>query len=132
MNKSYGFEFIVNFSMQTFQIKPPLSFEALMEISQERFDITKISGFYIDDEEITITNDADYLKLLEWAEKSKLKEIELILENKEIKKKRIQSLRKISKTLKPIDTEDINEIQENDDKINGIFYYKKIIYFKNS
>ena len=122
MNQGFGFEFIVNFSMETFQIKPPLSFAALVELSIERFDLVKISEFCVDEEEISITNDSDYLKLLDWAENSDLKEIELIIKSKDPKKKRIKSLRKISNSFKPVNTVDINESEEDDGTINGNFY----------
>jgi len=124
MNQDFAFEFIINFSMDTFQIKPPLSFAQLIEISKERYDLAKISEFFVDEEEICISNDSDYLKLLDWADNSGMKEIELIIKSKDNKKKRKQSLRKISNSSKPVQNVDINEMNDYDDgTINSTFFF---------
>jgi hypothetical protein len=79
MNQNFGFDFIINHSMDTFQIKPPLSYSQLIEISKERFDLTQITEFFFDEEEIYIRNDSEYLKILDFGDKSGVKEIELII-----------------------------------------------------
>jgi hypothetical protein len=112
--------------MDTFQIKPPLSYSQLIEISKERFDLTQITEFFFDEEEIYIRNDSEYLKILDFGDKSGVKEIELIIKCNDQKKKRKQSLRKISNTFKPNQNVDIHEINDYDGTINGILNF--IIY----
>lgn len=126
MNQNFGFDFIINHSMDTFQIKPPLSYSQLIEISKERFDLTQITEFFFDEEEIYIRNDSEYLKILDFGDKSGVKEIELIIKCNDQKKKRKQSLRKISNTFKPNQNVDIHEINDYDGTINGILNF--IIY----
>lgn len=120
MNQNFGFDFIINYSMDTFQLKPPLSYAQLVEISKERFDLKQINGFFFEDEEISIKNDSDYLKLLDFGDKSEMNEIELIIKTNDQKKKRRQSFsRKISNAFKP--SMDIIERSGGDDgTINGI------------
>ena len=120
MSQGFGFEFIINFSMDILQIKPPMSFGQLVEIAKERYDLTQINEFFVDEGEISISNDSDYLKLLDWADNSGTKEIELIIKSKDLKKERKQSLRKISNSFKPVKNVDINEMKDYDDgTING-------------
>jgi len=82
--------------MQTFSIKPPLSFNALLEITQERFVLTKVPEFFFEDEDIRISNESEYFDFLNWSEKSQLNEIEIIVKSEDSKLKRKKS------------TEDIN------------------------
>lgn len=131
MSHGFGFEFVINFSMDIFQIKPPMSFGQLVEITKERYDLKQINEFYLDEEEITIANDSDYLKLLDWADNSGMKEIELIIKSKDKKKGRKQSLRKISSSFKPISGGEINEIRGYDEgTCNGNFFkFFNLIFF---
>jgi hypothetical protein len=121
MNQNFGFDFIINFSMDTFQIKPPLSYGQLIEISKERFDLTQITEFFFDEEEISIRNESEYLKLLDIGDRSEMKEIELIIKCNDQKKQRKQSLRKISNSFKSMQNVDIHEIYDYDNgTVNGI------------
>lgn len=100
---AFNFEFVLNHSMQTCQIKPPMSFHALSEIAQERFDLTKILEFFVEDEDIHIKSESDYFEFLNWAENSGIGEIELIIKSGEnkAKRKKSSSFRKASLSYKP-------------------------------
>ena len=100
---NFNFEFILNYSMQTCQIKPPMSFHALSEIAQERFDLTKITELVLDDEDIHIKSESDYFECLNWADNSGLAEIELVVKSGEnkAKRKKSSSFRKASISYKP-------------------------------
>ena len=125
MSQGFGFEFIINFSMDILQIKPPMSFGQLVEIAKERYDLTQINEFYVDEGEVSIANDADYLKLLDYADNSGMKEIELIIKSNDLKKKRKQSVRKQSNSFKSVKNVDINEMRDYDNgTINGRYIIK--------
>jgi len=104
MNNNFNFDLILNHSMKTFQIQPPMSFQALIEIAQQRFDLTKISKLFVEEEEIQISSESDYFDFLNWAESSNLKEIELIIKSTDSKAKRKKStsFRKASLSYKPV------------------------------
>jgi len=103
---NFNFEFVLNYSMQTFQIKPPMSFHALVEIAQERFDLTKIIEFFLEDEDNHIKSESDYFELLNFAENSGLNEIELIVKSGEnkAKRKKSNSFREASQNYKPVNS----------------------------
>lgn len=123
----FNFEFLLNHSMQTCSIKPPLSFHALLEIAQERFDLTKITEFYFQDEDIKISNESDYFDFLNWSENSQLKEIEIIVKSgdSKAKRKKSSSFRKISQSYKP-PTSSYNNYAPDDDTVNGRFIFLNI------
>lgn len=100
----FNFDFVLNHSMQTFQIKPPMSFHSLIEIAKERFDLTKITEFFLEEEDIHIKSESDYFEFLNWAENSGLNEIELIVKSGEnkAKRKKSNSYRKASLSYKPV------------------------------
>ncbi len=98
-----NFELVLNYSMETFQIKPPMSFKALTEIAQVRFDVFIIKEFHFEDEDIHIKSESDYFEFINWAEKSGLVEIELLVKSGEnkAKRKKSSSFRKPSLSYKP-------------------------------
>ena len=101
---SLNFEIVLNYTMKTFTIKPPNSYSALIEIIKEKFDLTSVKKLVYEneDEDIAIRQDTDYLKLLDYAEKNELKEIDVIIRSDETKKsKPKKSLRKRSSICKP-------------------------------
>lgn len=96
---SFNFEIVLNYAMEFFSIKPPSSLSALLEITKEKFDLTKISRLvYIneDDEEIKLSTDSDYMNMFDYVDNNNLTEIELIVKSDGDKSKRKKSLRKRS------------------------------------
>lgn len=113
------FEIILNCGMEMFPIKPPTSYNSLLEIAKGKYDLTivnKILYTDVDDgENIKIGSDLDYLNFLDFIEKKKLKEIEVIIKSDESKSLRKKSIRKgsiIKSTKRTI---------YDDDCVNGKF-----------
>jgi hypothetical protein len=117
---SFNFEIVLNYAMNTCSIKPPSSFAALMEIVQEKYDLTKVSKitYYDEDDEVKVENDSDYLNMFDYISGNDLKELEMIVKSEEQKVKRKKSLRKNSRNSKPPTT----SVQSTNDEgcINGI------------
>ena len=105
--------------MVTVSIKPPNSFSSLVEIAQEKYDLTKINKFlYVDqedDEEIKISDDSEYLQFLDHVDKHKLKEIEIIIKSDESKNRRKTSMRKWSNIKPPV----TRSVRHEENCING-------------
>jgi hypothetical protein len=117
---SFNFEIVLNYTMNRFKISPPTSYSALIEIIKEKFDLVAINKlvFEDDDEDITIKQESDYLKLLDLADSNEYKEIELIIKSDEEKKaKKKKSLRKRSSLAY---TNPSRAGTGNDDCLNGI------------
>ncbi len=96
---SFSFEIILNYGLETLAIKPPSSYNSLIEVAKEKFDLFVINRLvYIDDdEEVKIASDSDYFTLFDFVETNNLKEIDLIIKSDEEKAKRKKSLRKNSR-----------------------------------
>jgi len=114
----FKFEFILNYSMSTCQVKPPMSYHSLLEIAQERFKLTKINEFVFEEEDIHIASESDYFEFLNFAENLEIKEIEIIVKSGDAKNKRKKSnsFKKVSLNYKPSLK---NYVSENG-TINGI------------
>ena len=115
----FNFEIILNHSMETFPIKPPLSFTSLMEIASQRFDLAKITGFFCTEDESEVSNDTNYFKFLNWADSSNLNEIELIIKCSDIKSKKKKPNRKASQSYKPPGGNIEKNYVPNEGTING-------------
>jgi hypothetical protein len=120
---SVNFEIVLNYTMVTFPIKPPNSYQSLIEIIKEKFDLTIVNKLvYNDDdnEEIAIKQDSDYLKFLDFVDANELKEIDLIIKSDESKKlKAKKSLRKRSSVYNPMSNG--HGASYGDDCLNGKF-----------
>lgn len=120
---SFNFEIVLNYGMEQLSIKPPASYNSLIDVVKERFDLALINRlvYFEDDEEIKITNDSDYLTMFDFVENNKLKEIEILIKSDEEKvKKRKKSMRKLSKSTKTV-AKNIEKIQ--DGCINGKYIF---------
>jgi hypothetical protein len=117
--EEFNFEIILNHCMSTCTIKPPSSYNALIQIICEKFDLAKINKivYLDDDEEVRISTDADYLNFFDFIDSNKLKEIEILIKSDQEKGKRKKSLRKNSRTFKaPIKESAMNH---DDGCVNG-------------
>lgn len=119
MNDNFEFEFILNHAMNTFLIKPPMSFHELLEVAQEKFELAKITGFLCEEAEIHISSEVDYFEFLNWAEKSEMKQIEILVKSPENKIKRKKSIRKASISFKPAPS-NYRANANDESNINGI------------
>ena len=119
---SINFEIILNFAMGTRQIKPPTSFNSLLEIAKEAFDLTIVNqlAYYDNSEEVKISNDTDYFNMFNFVDETELKEIEIYIKSDESKNKRKKStqLRKRSSALRP-PVGSISSSTHEDNCING-------------
>lgn len=117
---NFNFEFILNHSMHTCQIMPPMSYHALVEISQERFKLTKITEFVFEEEDLHIASESDYFEFLNFAENSNLKEIEIMVKSGDAKSKRKKSnsFKKASLNYKP----SFKNYAPENGTINGKFF----------
>lgn len=106
--------------MTTFPIKPPNSYQSLIEIIKEKFDLTIVNKLVYNDEddEIAIKQDSDYLKFLDYVDANELKEIDLIIKSDDGKKaKAKKSLRKRSSIHKV--SSNAHTASYGDDCLNG-------------
>jgi hypothetical protein len=123
---SLNFEIVLNYTMKTFQIKPPNSYQSLIEIIKEKFDLTIVNKLVYneEDEEISIKQDSDYLKFLDFVDANELKEIDLIIKSDETKKlKAKKSLRKRSSIHKPSTNMPTASYGKDDNSLNGKILY---------
>lgn len=96
---NFDFELYLNYEDELFEIiKPPSSFNELVEVAKHCFDLTKLRLYYKDedDEPELISTDSDYIKALDLIESSNEKQGEIYIEGDRIKRKKSTSLRKIS------------------------------------
>ncbi len=99
--EQFSFDITLNYCLNTCTIKPPNSYSALYEIVTQKFDISKLEKlvYYDADEEITISNEADYFKLYDYVDKNSIKDIEILIKSDQDKSSRKKSTRKKSKNL---------------------------------
>jgi hypothetical protein len=121
--EDFNFEIILNYCMGTCTIKPPSSFSSLVQVATEKFDIAKINKvvYFDEDEEIRITNEADYLNLFDFVDANSIKQIEIIIKSDQEKVKRRKSLRKNSKTIKPPIKQ--SDLTYEDGCVNGKLFF---------
>ncbi len=116
---SFDFEITLNRGMELLSIKPPLSYNNLLDIAKERYDLTMINKLVYEDdgEDIKISGDTDYLNFLNYVEKEELKEIEILIKGEGGKGMKRKSSRKQS-NIKP----NRQGGAYDDDCINGIYH----------
>jgi hypothetical protein len=121
--EEFNFEIILNHCMNTCTIKPPSSYNELLSVAMEKFDIAKISKIVYDDDgdEVCLTCETEYLSLFDHVDANKLKEIEIVIKSDSTDKgRRKKSLRKHSKTLKlPIKEK---AMTHDDGCVNGKYF----------
>lgn len=121
--EEFNFEIVLNYRMECFDIKPPTSYQSLIEIAKEKYDLNIIRhlGYFEEDEdnEIKIAGESDYLALFDYVEAKKLNSVSIVIKSDEQKGKRKKSIRKSSKAHKPSVT---NQKESNSGCINGNVY----------
>jgi hypothetical protein len=100
---SFNFEITLNYAMDTFSIKPPLSYTSLVDVTKEKFDLAIVNRmvYYDDEDEVNLTNDTDYLNMFDFVELKRLTEIDIIVKSDDQKIRRKKSLRKRSSINRP-------------------------------
>lgn len=99
------FEIVLNYGMETFSIKPPSSYNSLVEIAKEKYDLTIVNRLVYSNlmgEEVRISNDSDYLKFFDFMCDNALQEVDVIIKSDESKSKRKKSIRKWSNLKPPV------------------------------
>jgi hypothetical protein len=97
--EQFNFEITLNYCLNICTIKPPNSYTALLEIITQKFAVSNLDKlvYFNEEEELRISNESDYYKLFDHADKNSLKDIEIIIKSEQDKSNRKKSTRKKSK-----------------------------------